>query len=179
MKLDITELLRVPTEPVEFLVDEPSPSDLGVECRSRVTGRLVFSSTSNLLMIRGDVYANLTLECVRCLEPVAYCAHAEISEEFRIRDFTVVSGADQPEDEELDESLLAVFNGGELDLDEYLRQHLLLAVPSFPVCRDDCRGLCPHCGANLNVTSCNCAEAGPVDSPFADLARRFGLRNGM
>jgi len=175
MKLDITELLRVPTEPVEFPVDEPSPSDLGVDCRSRVTGRLVFSSTSNLLMIRGDVYADLALECVRCLEPVAFSAHAEISEEFRIRDFQVVSGADQPEDEELDESLLAVFKGGELDLDEYLRQHLLLAVPSFPVCRDDCRGLCPHCGANLNTTQCNCAEEVPADSPFADLARRFGL----
>jgi uncharacterized protein len=47
----------------------------------------------------------------------------------------------------------------ELDLRPILRERVILAVPDYPVCREDCRGLCPSCGANLNETDCNCAVA--------------------
>ncbi|MGC8832885.1 MAG: YceD family protein [Armatimonadota bacterium] len=173
MKLDITELLRVPLSNVEYLVDQPCPADLGVESRSPVTGHLVFSSTSNLLMIRGEFKADLVLECVRCLEHMVVSVCAQIEEDFRLRGHQIVSGADQSEGEELDENLLAVFRNGELDLDEYIRQHLLLAMPLFPLCKEDCLGLCPHCGKNLNTGKCDCPDEDYLFSPFSDLARRL------
>ncbi|MBV9278997.1 MAG: DUF177 domain-containing protein, partial [Chloroflexi bacterium] len=60
-----------------------------------------------------------------------------------------------------------------IDLKEPLRQHLLLAVELMPLCRQDCRGLCPSCGVNLNVEQCAC----PPDeepSPFAVLQGLLG-----
>ncbi len=56
----------------------------------------------------------------------------------------------------------------EVDLLEEARQSLLLALPAKPLCRAECRGLCPRCGANLNRTSCGCGES-PAETPFAKL----------
>ena len=49
-----------------------------------------------------------------------------------------------------------VYSGKEIDLDPILREQLLLALPGYPVCKDDCKGLCPVCGANLNDRECGC-----------------------
>jgi uncharacterized protein len=179
MRLDISELLRVPTEAIHYHVDQPCPADLGYEARSAVSGELQLQSTSNLLVIRGHICADLVVECVRCLEPTVYSARADIEEEFRHSDYRVVSEGDQPESQELDDNLLAIFREGELDLDELIRQHLLLAVPPYFVCSEECRGLCPHCGQNLNMGTCNCPQEEATQSPFAALAHRYGvLPNG-
>ncbi|MFQ5473413.1 MAG: DUF177 domain-containing protein [Dehalococcoidia bacterium] len=58
--------------------------------------------------------------------------------------------------------------GYRLDLSEGLRQYILTSGPSKPLCRSDCAGLCPECGADLNVTSCSCAK--PADSRWAALS---------
>jgi uncharacterized protein len=172
MKLDISELLHAPTE-AEYSVDQPCPTGLGVQCESKVTGHLDFQSTSNLLVIRGDVCADLVIECARCLEPVRYPVRAEIEEEFRLEHSQIVAEGDQADTEGLDENLLAIFKDSNLDLDEFLRQHLLLAIPPYPICSEECKGLCPRCGVNLNRGECVCTEKDLEESPFADLARKY------
>ena len=62
------------------------------------------------------------------------------------------------------------FRGSVIDLGPWFRELLALALPVQPLCREDCRGLCPHCGADRNEESCGCAEARP-SSPFAVLSR--------
>ena len=55
-----------------------------------------------------------------------------------------------------------------LDLTESAREGIILALPSYPICKEACKGLCPHCGKNLNEGACACAEGGGA-SPFAAL----------
>jgi uncharacterized protein len=62
------------------------------------------------------------------------------------------------------------FRGSVIDLGPYFRELLALALPVQPLCREDCRGLCPRCGADRNVESCGCSEA-KASSPFAVLGR--------
>jgi uncharacterized protein len=62
------------------------------------------------------------------------------------------------------------FRGSAIDLGPAFRELLALALPVQPVCREDCRGLCPRCGADRNVEGCGCAQAMRA-SPFAVLGR--------
>ena len=57
-----------------------------------------------------------------------------------------------------------------IDLDDVLRQQVYLALPLKSLCSPSCGGLCPHCGANLNETPCECSKT-VKDSPFAALAQ--------
>jgi uncharacterized protein len=50
----------------------------------------------------------------------------------------------------------SLYEGTEVDLSPLIREQVLLALPTRPLCEDDCRGLCPHCGVNLNRTTCEC-----------------------
>jgi uncharacterized protein len=59
------------------------------------------------------------------------------------------------------EAEIGYYQGEGLLLEEALREQVLLALPLKAVCREDCKGLCPHCGKNLNEGQCSCAE--PVD----------------
>jgi len=68
------------------------------------------------------------------------------------------------------EAEISYYEGESLLLEDVLREQVLLAVPLKATCRQDCKGLCPQCGANLNLTQCSCAE--PAEDP-----RWSGLRD--
>ena len=70
----------------------------------------------------------------------------------------------------------APFEGDEIDLGELFREQILLAIPMTPLCREECKGLCPVCGADLNAGECSC-ERGEIDprwSALADLKDKKG-----
>lgn len=102
--------------------------------------------------VRGTVASTVRLECVRCLN------------EFDLRveaPFTVFADqskkADRREEEELERDDYMLFHDGRrLDLRESVRELLMLELPITPHCREDCPGLCPKCGADLNVGPCGC-----------------------
>ena len=60
--------------------------------------------------------------------------------------------------------------GEVVDLESLLREQIILMLPLKPLCDENCKGLCPHCGANLNREKCTC-KTDAVDSPFAQLAK--------
>ena len=165
MKLDLTELARTVGMHAEEKINEPCPPDLGLECSSNVVGDLKLDNTGSLLIVRGKIEAGVKLECSRCLIDFVMPVQAEIEEQFRIEKvgdaFTIL-----PLEEE--ESAELVKNNV-LDVDELVRQNLLLGVPFQPLCKPECAGLCPTCGENLNVRQCGCPPA-EIDSPFKALA---------
>jgi uncharacterized protein len=61
------------------------------------------------------------------------------------------------------EAEISYYQGEGLLLEDAVREQVLLAVPLKVICREDCKGLCPHCGANLNLEQCSCSE--PVEDP--------------
>ena len=104
---------------------------------------------------RGRVEAILTLACSRCLVPVRVNVEGPCYRIFR------PGPMGRPESErELGEDDLALtpFDGGRIDMGEIALEQIYLAVPLKPLCKDGCRGLCPHCGAERNSGPCGCPE---------------------
>jgi uncharacterized protein len=102
------------------------------------------------LLVQGIVESQLCLECVRCLEFFALPITLELEEIFRLPG----AGASTPD------VPYAVGDDGWLDLAPLLREGAWVAIPMKPLCHADCKGLCPQCGANLNLESCTCESAG-------------------
>jgi len=101
----------------------------------------------------GDVRAQLELDCSRCLEPFLLPVEAT----FDLRYLPASAMSTEPEREVADEDLdLSYYRDDQIDLNELLREQFYLALPMKPLCREDCRGLCPQCGANLNTAPCTC-----------------------
>ncbi|MBI1795802.1 MAG: DUF177 domain-containing protein [Candidatus Eisenbacteria bacterium] len=144
-------------------VAEPSQLDLPAAVwPGEVRGDLGIDRTGELLSVRGTVQATARLECVRCLEEFDLPLEAELA--------VVADRAGGPRrlEEDLEAgSYMKFHDGRQLDLGEETREALLLELPITPHCREDCRGLCPRCGANRNQGPCRCerarAGAGPAE----------------
>jgi uncharacterized protein len=107
-------------------------------------------------------------DCDLCLAPVALPAEVEFEVSFLPRSVeqqeTVVEReirADEPD--------FSFYEAGAVDVDELVREQLLLALPSRFRCGEDCKGLCPHCGADLNKETCAC-EHQEIDPRWSALA---------
>ncbi len=102
---------------------------------------------------QGNVISLVQMECARCLGTF----ERELTNP---TDFIICDRAsyDERAKEAIDDEDYAFFEGSDLsvDLSDIARQAILLAISMKPVCADDCRGLCPECGVNLNVTTCRC-----------------------
>jgi uncharacterized protein len=137
----------------------------------RQTGPLEVRATAELvedqIHIVGELHTRLEFPCARCLEPVV----EEINREF---DLVYRPLQTMTEEEEfrlkLDDTEIGFFQGDGLFLADVLAEQVLLAIPMKVICRSDCRGLCPHCGANLNTDECRC-ESQATDQRLAPLAR--------
>lgn len=130
--------------------------------------------------LRGELSGALEIECGRCLRRYRHA----LSDTF---DVVLEPVRDrQPPDPESEEGLerfglclsdeleVGWYRGKEISLDPLLAEVTALAMPIQPLCRDECAGLCPHCGIDRNRASCDCTDERP-DSPFAALA---ALRTG-
>jgi uncharacterized protein len=130
------------------------------------------------IRIAGDLRTVLELPCSRCLEP----ARQEISKSFDLffrqrEDFMF------DEDDEIEltdkETRTAFFTGTQLAIDDILHEQVLLALPMKALCTVDCKGLCPTCGTNLNVKSCNCPKEhfNPNLDALLEIKRRLEERS--
>jgi DUF177 domain-containing protein len=119
------------------------------------------------IRIAGELHTRLELVCARCLEPV----FEEVSRDFDLL-YRPMQSIVREEEFHLktDDTEIAFFKGDGLFLADVLAEQVLLALPMKVICRSDCRGLCPHCGANLNTDECRC-EAHAKDPRLAPLAR--------
>ena len=102
----------------------------------------------------GTVATELELPCSRCLDPFRLPVVAPF--DLRYLPFSAASADAEREvaDEDLETSY---YRNDEIDLNDLLREQFYLAVPMKPLCREECRGLCPQCGTNLNAGACGCA----------------------
>jgi uncharacterized protein len=119
------------------------------------------------IRITGNLHTRLELVCARCLEVVT----EEVGRDFDLfyRPMTSIA-RDEEFKLDLDDTEIAFFEGDGLFLADVLAEQVLLALPMKVICRGDCRGLCPHCGANLNHEECRC-ETHAADPRLAPLAR--------
>ena len=106
------------------------------------------------IRLHGQLTANLEMTCARCLESVVHPVEREF--DLLYRPATVASKVPEVEVKGA-ESEISYYSGDGLDLNDALREQVLLALPLKVVCREDCKGLCPSCGCNRNTEACSCA----------------------
>jgi len=145
--------------------DELNPVDerVNLSQAAEVSGSL--RRTGDGVFVTGHIETRAQLECDRCLKPIELPVSADFALEY-------ITGADYESssvaalsEEELS---VSVFDGDSIDVDEIVKEQILLAVPSRTLCREDCKGICPECGIDLNTGQCNCA-AEEVDPRWAAL----------
>jgi uncharacterized protein len=118
-------------------------------------GTTRFSRTPQGLLLQGDFKAETDLECVRCLEVFSQPLNWSLTDLYAFNRKNIT------------ESGLLVPEEGQIDLEPLLREYALLEFPISPVCKPDCKGLCPICGENLNKV--DCGHRPGFDSPFSVL----------
>jgi uncharacterized protein len=103
----------------------------------------------------GSVQTTLELPCSRCLEPFIW--PLDSSFDLRYQPHARNAGEGEREIEE-DDLTTAFYENDTIDLSQLMREQFYLALPMKPLCRDDCKGLCPTCGTNWNKGPCQCTN---------------------
>lgn len=169
----ILDLRQFETFPVNYRL-ESGPNPFAPEFESILVVKsaaidLNIQKVNERFYCRGKVEAEVQLECVRCLSPFDASLEGET-------DFIACS-EDQAKDEGdvIDDEDYAFFRAGDMqtDISDLVRQALILAVGMKPLCGDDCKGICPQCGVNLNQTTCNCVDDN-IDERWSALKKLTG-----
>ncbi len=118
-------------------------------------GTARFDRTPQGLLLQGNFKAATDLECVRCLDPFTQPMNWSFTDLYAFDKSNITdSGLLVPED-------------GQIDMEPLMREYALLEIPISPVCKPDCKGLCPVCGENLNKV--DCGHRPESESPFGAL----------
>lgn len=173
MRVDISDIKleagNHKTVPVQIAID--NAGDDTARFDRPFTGEAeIWNAGEGRLLVRVNVAGQATVVCSRCLTEFSLPMEVSFEEEF-VEGAAPNESADTDDDEadedELEESqrTITYYSGDEIDLSEPLRENVLLELPMKPLCNEDCEGLCPTCGTNLNEGPCTCAagEKAPVN----------------
>ena len=141
--------------PVDERVSLTAPA--AVNGKVRLAGKEVF--------VNGHVETRAQVECDRCLQQV----EAPVNTDFAL-EYIPGSVYESSEVAELTEAEMSVsvFDGQAIDVDEIVKEQILLAVPTRLLCREDCKGICPECGTDRNTGDCSCST-NDIDPRWAAL----------
>ena len=154
----------------QYTRSAPAPAGFGLDLIGVAEGEpieldLLAESVVEGVLVSGTVSARLTGECARCLDPVSDDLEIEMRELYAYPDSTTDETTDEDEVSRVVDELI--------DLEPAVRDAMLLAMPTSPVCSEDCQGLCAGCGVKW-------AELAPdhthetIDPRWAALRERFG-----
>lgn len=149
LQVDLRDLRRGPViTNAEVPAADPMLEGLALQFVTpvAVVGRVQATDEGEYLW-RGTIRARVAGECRRCLKPV----EQDVTVDADVLFSADPDAADDPSVYTLDASATS------LELGQAVREELALAVSPFPLCREDCAGLCPGCGADLNAGPCGCA----------------------
>lgn len=163
MKLDLRKIVQVPGGKVDFdfpLDLSSFPWDGPSPLREPVTVKGTVRNMAGALVLEAELTAELFLTCDRCTRP--FVRNKSMKYETLL--------ASEVEDEDNDDIVLLDEND-QLELDELMTDVFVLGLDTKNLCKEDCRGLCPGCGADLNTGPCRCKKE--TDPRLAGLAKFF------
>jgi uncharacterized protein len=128
-----------------------------------VSGKVRLSG--NQVFVNGHVETRAQVECDRCLKPVELPVSADFELEYITGSQYEAGGVVELTEAEMS---VAVFDGEAIDVDEIVKEQVLLAVPTRMLCREECKGICPQCGRDRNTGECDCVTT-DIDPRWAAL----------
>lgn len=140
----------------ELTPDELDITDTDLRVTAPIQVEGVVENAGDVILLKADVKTEIERTCGRCLKVFTEPLAAQVVEKF------YPAGAENIENDAF------IYESDLLDITEPVRESLLLAVPLQSLCREDCRGLCPVCGADRNEGDCGC-DATTVDPRLAAL----------
>jgi uncharacterized protein len=168
----LIEISKIPPEGIDVALPQ-APLDLGKPSEvwtgpATVEATLRLDRSGRGVVVSGAFRGGIQLVCSRCLEPFPFAAE----EPFHLYFETARPGRPEEEQELTDDELDVTYvEEGRINTDDLLRENVLLGLPVQPLCREGCRGLCGHCGTNLNEGSCDCQESRP--DPRLEVLRKL------
>ena len=160
MVIDVSKLLASDGVSVkidkQINIDSSSFEELDISINTPVTASGDIKSVSGLLYLTLDICAGYTAKCSRCLDTTSESLSFTLNEVFS------KPGLENENDD------VIILDSNEIDLDDIVVQALSCAMPMTSLCSVDCKGLCPMCGCNLNIETCDC-ETDDIDPRLAVL----------
>jgi len=146
----------IPDIPEEGLVAELEEkiSIEGFSVSSPVKAQLTVNKIANEVMVTGSLSVQLEMECSRCLKGVRQAQELPVCVVYHPAE-EIGSDKHGLHDDEMD---MGFYTGEELDLEELIREQILLSLQMKPLCNEDCKGICPKCGIDLNNGTCTCVQ---------------------
>ena len=159
-------------ELIDLALRSEPPTEFHADGASHFTGTL--TKLGRKVLVRGKFSVPMVGACRRCVRPVASSEPTELVRTYVPRDDRSLEPhgkrAKREKEKDAEEASASfdpetvdeeVYDGKEIDLGAALREQILLALPPAPLCREDCKGLCPTCGKDLNEGECGCDRAVP------------------
>jgi uncharacterized protein len=151
----VKRVVTAPRDLGQALIGVPEGAELSLDLR--------LESVSEGVLVTGAVAGTLVGECARCLRPLSTGLVVTLQELFAYPDSTTEATTEQDE--------VGRLQGDLIDLEPVVRDAVVLALPNRPLCRDDCPGLCPECGAHWDDLPADHRHGAPVDPRWAALNR--------
>jgi uncharacterized protein len=177
MRISIEDLRKSPKE-----IDlRASPGELGVAAEGYgfpepITGHVRLQMVNKNILATGHLETRVETVCVRCLKDIARPIRAEVGLVFEKRpEATDGDGARLSSDWDAEAREIDYYEEEYVDPTDAFRQLLLLELPQYAVCGEQCRGLCPTCGGDLNEGACRCDQTAATGAEEPDWKAR--LRN--
>ena len=122
-----------------------------------VRGALLLTRTDRGVWASGPLAVSVDSLCSRCLAPCASWVEVKVDDVF-LPSVDIMTGAKLRHEDADDADVHSIDGQHVLDLSDTLRQYRLASLPLAPLCREDCKGICPECGTDLNGSACSCEQ---------------------
>ena len=157
LQINVSDLLKESVGASRTGEFDATPLEVENEAPSLVKGKVTLTRTDNGIWVAGRVDITVDHVCSRCLVPFTSSLHIEMDDVF-LPVVDVLSGTKlRHEDEaDIDADKLGIDDHHVLDLSGALLEYRQAAMPLAPLCRPDCKGLCPECGTDWNESTCAC-----------------------
>jgi len=133
--------------------DELDPVDERIRLTEPAAVKGQIRLSGHDVVVNGHIDTRAQVDCDRCLKPVEMPVSADFELEY-------ITGSDYESSQAAElteaEMSVSVFDGEAIDVDEIVKEQILLAVPTRMLCREDCKGICPECGMDKNTGECQC-----------------------